>query len=297
MTSTNTNTSSFLLLLVTQQRTGKQLQIARQTSIAAAQKQVSDVISTIRETPDGESIQLQIMKKQQQPQQQSANNKEAAAISNAATTTDIVTIQPQRNTPDQPQTIGVFLGPNLKGVERIQSKNPIVALQLAWEYLSDICTQTFNGVISVLKTFAMGSGPPPGQSISGPIGLIKQVREESNKSPIKNFICDQTNDLIFLPHPFLSSILKGSNVVATKDWTAVFLFAAALSVNLGVLNALPLPALDGGQLVFVLAEALTGRKVDQRVQESITSAAVLFLLWVSAYAAFGDVGKIVSGVL
>jgi membrane-associated protease RseP (regulator of RpoE activity) len=70
-----------------------------------------------------------------------------------------------------------------------------------------------------------------------------------------------------------------------------------LSVNLGVLNALPLPALDGGQLVFVLAEALTGRKVDQRLQESITSVAVLFLLWVSAFAAFGDVGNILSGIL
>lgn len=86
-------------------------------------------------------------------------------------------------------------------------------------------------------------------------------------------------------------------MVATKDLTAVLLFAAALSVNLGVINALPLPALDGGQLVFVLAEALTGRKVDQRLQEGITSVAVLFLLWVSVSAAIGDVGNILSGLL
>jgi hypothetical protein len=88
----------------------------------------------------------------------------------------IVTVQPKRNGQDQPQTIGVYLGPNLKTVQRIQSKDPAVAFQLAWQYLSDICTQTFNGVVGVLKTFATGGSPPPGQSISGPIGLIKQVR-------------------------------------------------------------------------------------------------------------------------
>lgn len=156
-----------------------------------------------------------------------------------------------------------MLSPNLLKVEKLQSNDPVVAARLAWEYLSAIFAQTLGGILSVLQTFVMNSKPPPGQSISGPIGLIKQ----------------------------------GSNVVATKDLTAVLLFAAALSVNLGVINALPLPALDGGQLVFVLAEALTGRKVDQRLQEGITSVAVLFLLWVSVSAAIGDVGNILSGLL
>jgi regulator of sigma E protease len=107
----------------------------------------------------------------------------------------------------------------------------------------------------------MGQSLPPGQSNSGPIGLIK----------------------------------TGTKIVATKDLTTVLLFAAALSVNLGVINALPLPALDGGRLVFVLAEALTGRKVDQRLQEGISSVAVLFLLLVSFSTAFSDVGSIISG--
>ena len=81
-------------------------------------------------------------------------------------------------------------------------------------------------------------------------------------------------------------------MVATKDLTTILMFAAGLSVNLGVINALPLPALDGGQLVFVIAEAITGKKVDQKLQEGITSIAVLFLLWVSLSAAIGDVGSL-----
>mmetsp|Transcript_3344 Transcript_3344/g.7946 ORF Transcript_3344/g.7946 Transcript_3344/m.7946 type:complete len:154 (+) Transcript_3344:320-781(+) len=151
-----------------------------------------------------------------------------------------------------------MLGPNFDRLEQLKSDNPIVALKLAWEYLSDIFSQTFLGTLSVLTSFLSTNGPPPGQKISGPIGLISQ----------------------------------GSSVVATKDWTAVLLFAAGLSVNLGVINALPLPALDGGQLVFVVAEAITGKKVDQKFQEGITSIAVLFLLWVSLSAAIGDVGSL-----
>jgi RIP metalloprotease RseP len=194
---------------------------------------------------------------------------DGAASFQAAPAVQTIAIKPIRAASNKgdgkssPQSIGVFLSPNMKKVEKLQSKNPWIAANLAFQYLSDIYTQTLNGILSVLSTFVSGSGPPPGQSISGPIGLIKQ----------------------------------GSNVVSTKDWTAVFLFTAALSVNLAVINALPLPALDGGQLVFVIAEAITGRKVDQRLQEGITSVAVLFLLWVSVSAAIGDVGNILSGVL
>ena len=82
--------------------------------------------------------------------------------------------------------------------------------------------------------------------------------------------------------------------MATKDLSTVLLFAAGISINLGVINALPLPALDGGQLVFVLSEAITGRKIDQRVQENITSVAVLLLLLASVSTAFGDVSNILS---
>ncbi len=81
-------------------------------------------------------------------------------------------------------------------------------------------------------------------------------------------------------------------MVATNNISAVIGFMAAISINLAVVNALPLPALDGGQMMFVLAEAVTGRKVDQRVQESINSAALLFLLVVTFSTAIGDISKI-----
>jgi RIP metalloprotease RseP len=207
----------------------------------AAQKQVGDLISRIRDTPDGETLTLSV-------------KRENKALD--------VSIRPQRTTDnDQLQSIGVFLSPNLKEVIKLQSDNVVEAFQLAWQYFNNILSQTLDGFVSLISTLLMGKSLPPGQSVSGPIGLIK----------------------------------TGTKVVATKDLTTVLLFAAALLVNLGVINALPLPALDGGQLVFVLAEALTGRKVDQRLQEGISSVAVLLLLLVSILTAFSDVGSIISG--
>ena len=47
-------------------------------------------------------------------------------------------------------------------------------------------------------------------------------------------------------------------------------FAAAISINLAIINSLPLPALDGGQMAFVLVEVARRKKVDVRVQENIT---------------------------
>ena len=224
--------------------TGQPVQIegSTKTSVSAGQKQVSDFISVIRATPDGESVSVSVLRV------------EGGA---AKTTSQTINIQPKRSD-GTTQTIGVMLAPNFDRIERLKSDNPVVAFQMAWEYLSDIFTQTLLGTVSVLASFLSPSGPPPGQKISGPIGLISQ----------------------------------GSSVVATKDWTTVLLFAAGLSVNLGVINALPLPALDGGQLVFVVAEAITGKKVDQKFQEGVTSIAVFFLLYVSLSAAIGDVGSL-----
>ena len=59
------------------------------------------------------------------------------------------------------------------------------------------------------------------------------------------------------------------------------MFAAASRINLAVVNSVPLPALDGGQMVFTSVEALSRRKADQRLQENITSAAVLAFIFLS----------------
>jgi len=169
-----------------------------------------------------------------------------------------VTIRPQQTsnsetTGSAPQSIGVLLSPNFVKSERIKSDSFIEGANLAAGYVGRLTSDTAKGLLSLFAGLLMGKGSA--NQVSGPIGLIR----------------------------------TGSEVVATQDWATIFLFAATISINLGVVNALPLPALDGGQLLFVLSEAVTGRKVDQRVQEGLTGAALFFLLLLSATAAFGDI--------
>jgi hypothetical protein len=69
-------------------------------------------------------------------------------------------------------------------------------------------------------------------------------------------------------------------------------FAAALSVNLAVLNSLPFPALDGGQLLFVALEVLAGRPVPRRAKDVIVGLAFGVLLVFGSAAFIGDLTKL-----
>eukprot|EP01041_Mallomonas_annulata_P003368 gene3369-6668_t len=88
------------------------------------------------------------------------------------------------------------------------------------------------------------------------------------------------------------AVIQTGAQLASYSPTALIGFVATLSVNLAVLNALPFPALDGGQLAFVTVELLAGRPLPRKIQEALTTLAfaVLFALGVSTFV--GDVGKL-----
>ena len=83
--------------------------------------------------------------------------------------------------------------------------------------------------------------------------------------------------------------------LATLSPTALYGFMAALSVNLAVLNSLPFPALDGGQLVFVIIEGILGKKLPRKVQDSITAVSFIALFGFGLTTIFGDIQKIFLG--
>lgn len=167
-----------------------------------------------------------------------------------------IVVMPQKALGADYQTIGVLLTPNFEKTESLRSTNPIEAAQIAASYSADLIAGTASGLASVVGRAV--EGQDLGGQISGPIGLIK----------------------------------SGSEIVSTQDLTAVLLFTAAISINLGVVNAFPLPALDGGQLIFVMWEALSGRKVNQELQDGITGATLLLLLFISLGTVVGDVESI-----
>lgn len=69
------------------------------------------------------------------------------------------------------------------------------------------------------------------------------------------------------------------------------LFLAVLSINLGVLNLLPIPVLDGGHLLFFLAELLRGRPLNVRQREVAQQVGLVLLMLVMVYALFNDFSR------
>ena len=77
---------------------------------------------------------------------------------------------------------------------------------------------------------------------------------------------------------------------------ANYLFLLALlSINLGVLNLLPIPMLDGGHLLFFLIEAVRGKPLEARQRERAQQMGLVVLLFVMVYAFYNDLARIFSG--
>jgi len=161
---------------------------------------------------------------------------------------------------NSPPSIGVKLGPNYARTATVQATSLPDAIVKSTNEVTELSSEIIRATLTSLS--ALFSSSAPNQSLSGPIGVIK----------------------------------SGADVVSRNDYKAVVGFVAVLSINLAVINSLPFPALDGGQLVFVLVEAVTGRKVDQRLQEGINAAALLFLVALSATATVGDLTALGSAL-
>lgn len=65
---------------------------------------------------------------------------------------------------------------------------------------------------------------------------------------------------------------------AQNDLFNLIPFTAAISINLAIINILPLPALDGGQLVFLLIEGLRGKPLPSKIQENVMQTGLVLLL-------------------
>lgn len=81
---------------------------------------------------------------------------------------------------------------------------------------------------------------------------------------------------------------------ATLGWISFVGFLALVSVSLGVLNLLPIPLLDGGHLMYYVAEALTGRPVSERTMEIGSRIGMALLLLLMSFALFNDLRRLLG---
>lgn len=79
--------------------------------------------------------------------------------------------------------------------------------------------------------------------------------------------------------------------VSDMGFTYVLQFAALLSINLGIINVLPIPGLDGGRLLFVLIEVLKGSPVSRKFEQTVHAVGFIALISLMVLVTFHDFAK------
>ena len=90
------------------------------------------------------------------------------------------------------------------------------------------------------------------------------------------------------------AIAQGAGDSAGYGFVYFLGFLALISINLGIINLLPLPVLDGGHLLYYLIELLTGKPVPENVQEAGFKFGALALLALMSIALFNDFSRVLG---
>lgn len=88
-------------------------------------------------------------------------------------------------------------------------------------------------------------------------------------------------------------IAQAASIQAEQGPSTLLIFLTLLSANLAVVNFLPIPALDGGHIMFLTAEAASGKPVNETWQIRLTIAGVLALLCLMAFVILNDIVQMV----
>ena len=134
--------------------------------------------------------------------------------------------------------------------EIVHDKGFFLQLKITWKLFLQIFYETLNG----LKLLITGHVSP--KEMTGPIGLPKVVGQ----------------------------VYKSEGISVMKN---IF---ALLSVNIGIMNLLPIPALDGGRILFVIPEFF-GIKVNKKVENIVHMCGMILLLALMLFVMFNDVMK------
>lgn len=103
------------------------------------------------------------------------------------------------------------------------------------------------------------------KDLSGPVGIVKTVGDQYTQAAAYGL------KTVFL---------------TMANWIIL------ISANLGVMNLLPLPALDGGRLLFLIIEAITGKAVPQNMEALVHTAGLILLMLLMVIVMYQDIVKI-----
>ena len=91
------------------------------------------------------------------------------------------------------------------------------------------------------------------------------------------------------------SIVQATNDATHTGFMTLMLLTALISVNLGVINLLPIPALDGGHIIFNLYELIFKKAPSEAVFTKLTLAGWAILLWLMLLGLYNDLNRLAGG--
>ena len=92
-------------------------------------------------------------------------------------------------------------------------------------------------------------------------------------------------------------IVTAIGQAASYGWQDLLQLLALITINLGIFNLLPFPALDGGKVVFLLIEGVTGHAVPEKIQSGLTVAAFALLFGLMIFATYNDILRLITGAM
>ena len=162
------------------------------------------------------------------------------------------------------------------------------------------------GEILTEKSGNLNLGTPGIMYVGAISGVIGAFLYEQNVAVLNPVLAV----LIPLLCSMIGSLLRGRGLnqlsgpvgiyEATETYAALgfqsFLFLVAqISLNIGIFNLLPLPVLDGGQVVITLCEAIAHRPLNEKVKTGIMAVCWVLLISLMLYATWHDISRIFGG--
>lgn len=165
-----------------------------------------------------------------------------------------ITLTPKKA--DQDILIGVVFSP-------IPFKTYMTPLEKAFSGVSyswDLTRLTFSGLGTMIRDLVGGDFSQASRSVAGPVGLAVL-----------------TSDIL------------------SAGWEAILpylYFVGLISLTLAIFNVLPIPALDGGRLLFLVIEAVSRKKVKEEIERKVHQIGFIILITLALLITFSDIRKL-----
>jgi len=143
---------------------------------------------------------------------------------------------------------------------------------------------------------------PNGDEITkryGPLGAMKEAGETSVDMTVQMVVgiaqifAGNTPVKDALGGPIMIAQMAGQE--AHRGFANLAMFTVMLSLELGIINLLPVPLLDGGHLAFFVFEGIKGKPIEVRYREAALQVGLFLLVALMAFVIFNDISRIVQG--